>query len=90
MRVASKSAGVLLANLLTFKDTVHPLDGLWALSGLGHNYNIDAQAIKNAAVLHYNGNMKPWLELGIPKHKKHWKKFLKQDDQFMGECNVNP
>ena len=48
-----------------------------------------ADAIKNAAVLHYNGNMKPWLDLGIQKYKNYWKKFLTQGERFMDECNVN-
>lgn len=60
------------------------------MSGLGHDYGVDAQTIKEAAVLHYNGKMKPWLDLGISKYKGFWKKFLKRDDQFMDECNVNP
>ncbi|RWW11700.1 hypothetical protein BHE74_00037192 [Ensete ventricosum] len=46
--------------------------------------------VKNAAVLHYDGNMKPWLDLGIPKYKKYWKKYLTQEERFMDECNVNP
>ncbi|XP_042492152.1 probable galacturonosyltransferase 7 [Macadamia integrifolia] len=90
IREESLRAGLLPASLLTFQNLVYPLDGSWALSGLGHDYSIDSQAIRRAAVLHYNGNMKPWLELGIPKYKRYWKKFLKREDQFMGECNVNP
>ncbi|KAF5183192.1 Hexosyltransferase, partial [Thalictrum thalictroides] len=86
----SLRVGSFPANLLTFQDLVHPLDKSWALSGLGHNYGVDAHAIEEAAVLHYNGNMKPWLELGIRKYKARWKKYLKRADQFMGECNVNP
>lgn len=82
--------GALRASLLTFQGLVYALDGMWALSGLGHDYGLDIQDIKNAAVLHYNGNMKPWLELGIPKYRDHWKRFLKREDRFMGECNVDP
>ncbi|OVA17142.1 Glycosyl transferase [Macleaya cordata] len=91
-RTGETSARVeaLPANLLTFQDLIYPLDDSWVLSGLGHNYGIDAQAIKKAAVLHYNGNMKPWLELGIPKYKAYWKMFLLRNDLFMSECNVNP
>ena len=86
----SAEAVALSTSLLTFQDLVYPLDGVWALSGLGHDYGIDVQAIKNAAVLHFNGQMKPWLELGIPKYKQYWKRFLNRDDLFLGECNVNP
>ncbi|KAL5807626.1 hypothetical protein ACOSQ3_028317 [Xanthoceras sorbifolium] len=86
----SAEAIALHASLLTFQDLIYALDGIWALSGLGHDYGIDIQAIKKAAVLHYNGNMKPWLELGIPRYRLYWKKFLNQEDRFLSECNVNP
>ncbi|KAK4833593.1 hypothetical protein QYF36_007839 [Acer negundo] len=79
----------LHASLLTFQDQIYALDGAWALSGLGHDYGVDIQAIKKAAVLHYNGNMKPWLELGIPRYRLYWKKFLNQEDRYLSECNVN-
>ncbi|CAN6575899.1 unnamed protein product [Malus baccata var. baccata] len=82
-------AAALHASLLTFRDLIYPLDGSWALSGLGHDYNIDVYPIKKAAVLHYNGKMKPWLELGIPKYKRYWKIFLSREDQFLSDCNVN-
>ncbi|XP_062165922.1 probable galacturonosyltransferase 7 isoform X3 [Alnus glutinosa] len=85
----SNEAVALRASLLSFEDLVFPIDGAWALSGLGHDYGIEIQAISKAAVLHYNGNMKPWLELGIPKYRLHWKKFLNREDQFLSECNVN-
>ncbi|KAJ8423951.1 hypothetical protein Cgig2_008819 [Carnegiea gigantea] len=51
------------ATLLTFQDQVYALDHKWVQSGLGHDYGLDIQEIRNSAVLHYNGNMKPWLEL---------------------------
>ncbi|KAH9604674.1 hypothetical protein KSS87_003825 [Heliosperma pusillum] len=77
------------ASLLTFQDLVYALDDSWVLSGLGHNYGLGSQAIRNAAVLHYNGNMKPWLEIGIPKYKSFWVKFMNGEDQFLSECNVS-
>ncbi|KAK9723809.1 hypothetical protein RND81_05G026900 [Saponaria officinalis] len=78
------------ASLLTFQDLVYALDDSWILSGLGHDYGLGSRAIKNAAALHYNGNMKPWLELGIPKYKSLWAKFLNREDQYLSECNVSP
>ncbi|XP_077222851.1 galacturonosyltransferase 7 [Tasmannia lanceolata] len=80
----------LPANLLAFQDQIYSLESSWVVSGLGHNYGVDPQTINDASVLHYNGNMKPWLEIGIPKYKGYWKKFLKRDDPFMDDCNVNP
>lgn len=88
--VSMKEGSALLASLLTFQDLIYALDGAWVLSGLGHDYGLNIQGIKKASVLHYNGNMKPWLELGILKYKAYWKKFLNHRDQFLSECNVNP
>lgn len=78
------------ASLLTFQDLVYPLDDTWVLSGLGHEYGLDIHSVKDFAVLHYNGNMKPWLELGIPKYRSLWLKFLNREDQFLSDCNVIP
>ncbi|XVF37348.1 hypothetical protein REPUB_Repub20aG0000400 [Reevesia pubescens] len=89
-QVSMKEGSALLASLLTFQDLIYALEDVWVLSGLGHDYGLNIRGIKKAAVLHYNGNMKPWLELGIPKYKVYWKKFLNHEDQFLSECNVNP
>ncbi|KAI3732552.1 hypothetical protein L1987_63758 [Smallanthus sonchifolius] len=78
------------ATMLTFQGLLYALDDTWVLSGLGHNYGITNEAISKAAVLHFNGNMKPWLELGIPNYKIHWRKFLNHQNRFLTDCNVNP
>ncbi|PWA70403.1 Glycosyl transferase, family 8 [Artemisia annua] len=78
------------ATMLTFQGLLVALDDTWVLSGLGHNYGISNEAINKAAVLHFNGNMKPWLELGISNYKSHWRKFLNNDNHFLTDCNVNP
>ena len=77
------------ASLLTFQDSIYGLDDSWALSGLGYDYGLDMKSLKGAAVLHYNGNMKPWLELGIPKYKHYWRLFRNQEEQFLSDCNVS-
>ncbi|KAM0947995.1 putative polygalacturonate 4-alpha-galacturonosyltransferase [Dioscorea sansibarensis] len=89
MNEASRRAAALPISLLAFKDLIHPLDRSWAVSGLGHTYGVSKGTIENAATLHYNGNMKPWLELGIPNYKTHWRKYLTKDERFMDECNVS-
>ncbi|XP_024981439.1 probable galacturonosyltransferase 7 isoform X1 [Cynara cardunculus var. scolymus] len=83
-------AARLRATLLTFQGLLVALDDGWVVSGLGHNYGISNEVIKKAAVLHFNGNMKPWLELGIPSYKAHWRKFLNREHRFLSDCNVNP
>ncbi|KAJ6831687.1 putative galacturonosyltransferase 7 isoform X1 [Iris pallida] len=86
---ASWRAAALPTSLLAFQDLIFPLDSSWVLSGLGHDYGVDVYTIRDAAALHYNGNMKPWLDLGIPNYKKYWKKFVTQGEQFMTQCNVH-
>ncbi|CAI9779169.1 unnamed protein product [Fraxinus pennsylvanica] len=81
---------VLSASMLTFQGLVYALDDSWMLSGLGLNYGHEDDALRTAAVLHFNGNMKPWLELGIPRYKSSWRKFLNLQNQFLSDCNVNP
>lgn len=85
----SEEAVALRASLLTFQGEVYALDDKWVLSGLGHKYGVDIEAVKNARVLHFNGNMKPWLELGIRDYTVFWRKFLNQENQFLSDCNIN-
>ncbi|KAG6505139.1 probable galacturonosyltransferase 7 isoform X1 [Zingiber officinale] len=82
-------AAAIQASLLVFHDQIYALDDTLVQQGLGHDFGICSSNIKNAAVLHYDGNMKPWLDLGISKYKKYWKKYLTREERFMEECNVN-
>ncbi|XP_060176280.1 probable galacturonosyltransferase 7 isoform X2 [Lycium barbarum] len=85
----SEEAVALRASLLTFQGEVYALDDKWLLSGLGHKYGVDTEAVKKARVLHFNGNMKPWLELGIRDYTVYWRKFLNQENPFLSDCNIN-
>ncbi|KAL5229498.1 hypothetical protein ABZP36_028274 [Zizania latifolia] len=87
---SSWRAAALPAGLLAFQNLSHPIEAQWIQFGLGHDYGVTHGAIKKAGILHYNGNMKPWLELGIPRYRKYWKRYLPRDDPFMRDCNVNP
>ncbi|KAL8093201.1 putative galacturonosyltransferase 7 isoform X2 [Apium graveolens] len=83
-------AATVFSSFLTFQGLVHALDDTWVLPGLGHKYSLDLETVKNAAVLHFNGNRKPWLELGISKYKSFWRKYLNPEHRFLSDCNVNP
>ncbi|CAL4922471.1 unnamed protein product [Urochloa decumbens] len=87
---ASLRAAALPISLLSFQHLLYPLDERMTLSGLGYDYGIKEDAAQSSISLHYNGNMKPWLELGIPDYRKYWKRFLTRDERFMDECNVSP
>lgn len=89
MKVLPWRAASLPISLLAFQDHTFGLSSTWLLSGLGKDYELSKDTLSNAAVLHYNGNMKPWLELGIPRYKSYWRRFLTRDDQYMDDCNVS-
>ncbi|KAF9679303.1 hypothetical protein SADUNF_Sadunf06G0000900 [Salix dunnii] len=82
--------GTLPPGLITFWKRTHPLDRRWHVLGLGYNQNVSQIEIERGAVIHYNGNMKPWLEIGIPKYRNYWEKYVNYDHVYLRECNINP
>ncbi|KAL2495659.1 putative galacturonosyltransferase 4 [Forsythia ovata] len=82
--------GTLPPGLITFWNNTYALDKSWHVLGLGYNPNIPQKEIERAAVVHYNGNLKPWLEIGIPKFRNYWAKFVNYDHIYMRECNISP
>ncbi|XP_062192143.1 probable galacturonosyltransferase 4 [Phragmites australis] len=82
--------GTLPAGLVTFWNHTFPLDRSWHLLGLGYKPNVNQRDMEGAAVIHYNGNLKPWLEIGLPKYRKYWSKYANFDNVFLRECNINP
>ncbi|GMI82415.1 galacturonosyltransferase 4 [Hibiscus trionum] len=82
--------GTLPPGLITFWKRTHTLDRSWHVLGLGYNPNVNQREIEQAAVIHYNGNLKPWLDIGIPKYKNYWAKYVDYDHMFLRDCNINP
>ncbi|VAI33522.1 hypothetical protein VPH35_090745 [Triticum aestivum] len=82
--------GSLPAGLVTFWNHTFPLDRSWHLLGLGYNPNVNEKEIRRASVIHYNGNLKPWLEIGLSKYRKYWSRHVNYDQVFIRECNINP
>ncbi|BBN69668.1 galacturonosyltransferase 11, partial [Prunus dulcis] len=64
--------GTLPPGLLTFYGLTEPLDRRWHVLGLGYDLNIDNRLIESAAVVHFNGFMKPWLKLAIERYRPLW------------------
>ncbi|XP_057499360.1 polygalacturonate 4-alpha-galacturonosyltransferase-like [Actinidia eriantha] len=81
--------GTLPPGLITFYGLTHPLEKSWHVLGLGYNPSIDRSEIENAAVIHYNGNMKPWLELAMTKYWSYWIKYIKFDHPYVRRCNLS-
>lgn len=82
--------GTLPPGLITFWKRTYPLDRFWHALGLGYNPSVNQRDIERAAVIHYNGNMKPWLEINIPKYRNYWTKHVDYDQLYLRECNINP
>ncbi|XP_076901245.1 polygalacturonate 4-alpha-galacturonosyltransferase-like [Bidens hawaiensis] len=80
--------GTLPPGLMTFYGLTHALEKSWHVLGLGYNPSIDKKDIKKAAVIHYNGNMKPWLELAMTKYRSYWVKYIKFDHPYIRGCKI--
>ncbi|RZC65968.1 hypothetical protein C5167_009651 [Papaver somniferum] len=82
--------GTLPPGLITFWKSTFPLHRSWHVLGLGYNPSVGQKEIDRAAVIHYNGNMKPWLEIGMPKYRNYWARFINYEQAFLRDCNINP
>ncbi|KAF8391410.1 hypothetical protein HHK36_023715 [Tetracentron sinense] len=80
--------GTLPPGLLTFYGLTAPLDPRWHVLGLGYT-NVDPQLIEKGAVLHFNGNSKPWLKIGMEKYKPLWDKYVDYSHPMLQQCNVH-
>ncbi|KAF2302481.1 hypothetical protein GH714_036529 [Hevea brasiliensis] len=81
--------GTLPPGLITFYNLTFPLDRTWHVLGLGYDPALNQTEIENAAVVHYNGNYKPWLDLAISKYKPFWSRYVKFDNPFLQLCNIS-
>jgi alpha-1,4-galacturonosyltransferase len=79
--------GTLPPGLITYYKTTKPLDKSWHVLGLGYNPSISMDEIRNAAVVHFNGNMKPWLDIGMNQYRDIWTKYVDYDMEFVQMCN---
>ncbi|KAI3506929.1 hypothetical protein L1887_21578 [Cichorium endivia] len=79
--------GTLPPGLITFYSTTKPLEKSWHVLGLGYNPSISMEEIRNAAVVHFNGNMKPWLDIAMNQFRPLWTKYVDYDMEFVQACN---
>ncbi|XP_017634309.1 probable galacturonosyltransferase 9 isoform X1 [Gossypium arboreum] len=80
-------SGTLPPGLITFYSLTKSLDKSWHVLGLGYNPSISMDVINNAALIHYNGNMKPWLDIAMNQYKNLWTKYVDNDMEFLQTCN---
>ncbi|ONK81787.1 uncharacterized protein A4U43_C01F32870 [Asparagus officinalis] len=81
--------GTLPPGLITFYNLTYPLERSWHVLGLGYDPAVNPKDIINAAVVHYNGNYKPWLDLAIAKYKQYWSNFVPFDNPYIQRCYVD-
>ncbi|CAN7027636.1 hypothetical protein IGI04_025379 [Brassica rapa subsp. trilocularis] len=81
--------GSLPPGLITFYNLTYAMERSWHVLGLGYDPALNQTAIENAAVVHYNGNYKPWLGLAFAKYKPYWSKYVEYDNPYLRLCNIN-
>ncbi|KAI4320397.1 hypothetical protein MLD38_033883 [Melastoma candidum] len=71
--------GTLPPALIAFRGHVRPIDPSWHMLGLGYQNNTNVENVKRAAVIHYNGQAKPWLQIGFEHLRPFWTKNRRRD-----------
>ncbi|KAM1688173.1 hypothetical protein ACFX2K_036061 [Malus domestica] len=82
-------AGSLPLGWITFYNQTVALDRRWHILGLGYNSGVVRADIDRAAVIHYDGIMKPWLDIAIARYKDYWRKYVNYDDSYLQRCNIH-
>lgn len=80
--------GTLPPALIAFKGHVHPIDPSWHMLGLGYQNNTNIENVKKAAVIHYNGQSKPWLQIGFEHLRPFWTKHVNYSNDFVRNCHI--
>lgn len=82
-------SGALPPALIAFGDLVHQLDPSWHVAGLGRRYpNVGKEKVEGAAVLHFSGAGKPWLETGSPEGRRVWYRHLNLSNEYISRCGI--
>ncbi|KAJ7977303.1 Hexosyltransferase [Quillaja saponaria] len=83
------TAGSLPLGWVTFYKKTVALDRQWHVFGLGYDSGVEQGDIEKAAVIHYDGVRKPWLDIAVGRYKGYWSKFVKYDHPHLQQCNLH-
>lgn len=83
------TAGSLPLGWVTFYEQTQPLESKWHVLGLGYETGVTQEDVEQAAVVHYDGIMKPWLDIAIRKYKGYWTKYMNFDHPYLQQCNLH-
>ncbi|KAI8522995.1 hypothetical protein RHMOL_Rhmol13G0040200 [Rhododendron molle] len=81
-------AGSLPLGWVTFYNHTMALDRTWHVLGLGHDSGVRRVDIEQAAVIHFDGIMKPWLDTGLDKYKEYWRRHVNYGHPYLQQCNI--
>ncbi|PKA54583.1 putative galacturonosyltransferase 15 [Apostasia shenzhenica] len=73
--------------LIVFNDHKLPLEHSWHLPGLGQRIP-QPKHIEAAAVLHFSGPFKPWLDVGFSELRGLWRSHLNHSSELLKRCRV--
>ncbi|KAL3723308.1 hypothetical protein ACJRO7_035488 [Eucalyptus globulus] len=80
--------GTLPPALIAFRGHIHPIDPSWHMLGLGYQIKTDVESVNKAAVIHYNGQSKPWLQIGFDHLRPFWSKYVNHSNDFVRSCRI--
>lgn len=80
--------GTLPPALIAFKGHVRAIDPHWHMLGLGYQNNTKIENVQKAAVIHYNGQSKPWLQIGFEHLRPFWSKYVNYSNEFISNCHI--
>ncbi|XP_057796150.1 probable galacturonosyltransferase 15 [Salvia miltiorrhiza] len=82
-------SGALPPALIAFENLVHCLDPSWHVAGLGQRYpNVEKEMVEAAAVVHFSGPAKPWLQTCSPEVRSLWYTHLNLSNQYIATCGI--
>ncbi|KAL6570839.1 hypothetical protein OROGR_000389 [Orobanche gracilis] len=81
--------GALPPALLAFENHVQRIDPSWHIAGLGDRYSqADKHNLEAAAVVHFSGPAKPWLEIGSPEVRGLWNRHVNLSNEHIKRCGI--
>ncbi|KAK7300132.1 hypothetical protein RJT34_10967 [Clitoria ternatea] len=85
--------GLVPPALIAFEGQVHPIDSSWLVTDLGYRHrseeiNSSLDRLEAAAVVHFNGPAKPWLEIGLSEVRSLWSRYVNFSDKFISRCRI--
>ncbi|XP_057745271.1 probable galacturonosyltransferase 15 isoform X4 [Arachis stenosperma] len=83
--------GLLPPALIAFEGQVHSINSSMLVTDLGHRHRsgeISRERVEAAAVIHFAGPAKPWLEISFPEVRSLWSRYVNFSNKFTRRCGI--